>query len=156
MADELIIPEVLKGKNLTKTIRNVNKKDLAKYMSQDAINEKLDKITNQKDKFFCNFLWMSGVRISEAINVRKRDINFQELAKITNKLIRNEDMTKEELLDFARRFVIRPVKDFEEIKAGQDYIIVDQDRDYVYLSDIYTDLYKALTYEQAEECLPTN
>ena len=67
-----------------------------------------------------------------------------------------EDMTREQLLDFARRFVVRLVKDFEEIKAGQDYIIVDQDRDYVYLSDIYTDLYKALTYEQAEECLPTN
>lgn len=78
MTDDLIIPEVLEGKNLTKTIKTVKKRELAKYLSKDFIRDKLQQITNPKDKFFIIFLWMTGVRISEAITITKGDIDIKD------------------------------------------------------------------------------
>jgi integrase/recombinase XerD len=78
MNDNIIIPEVLKDKNLTINIQNVYKQKLRVYLTKEQINESLSKISNHKDKFFCMFLWMTGVRVTEAINVKKRDINLTE------------------------------------------------------------------------------
>lgn len=77
MDENIIIPEVLKDKNLTKTTVKLNKRDIPKYLNKDVIHEKLEKITNHKDKFFILFLWMTGIRITEAINVTKGDIDFK-------------------------------------------------------------------------------
>ena len=63
-----------------------------------------------------------------------------------------EDMAYEELLEFAKRFVVRPNKDFEEVKAGQDYII-NQDQYFVDLYDLSYNLVKSLTYKESEQCL---
>lgn len=78
MVEKITELEVLKEQKLTKTSINVNsfKKDIAKYFSKDEIDEKIFNIKNYKHKLFVKFLWMSGVRVTQAINVRKKDIDF--------------------------------------------------------------------------------
>lgn len=71
---ELILPT---GKNLTKLDTKVQKKDLAKYWDASEINYKLGLIDKPKDKMLCIFLWMTGVRVTEALSVRKQDIDFK-------------------------------------------------------------------------------
>lgn len=76
--DEYIKAEVVEvnpnNKNLTNPINNV-KRDLAKYLEKDLINERLNQIQHNEDRMFLTFLWMSGVRVTEAINIRKKDID---------------------------------------------------------------------------------
>lgn len=67
---------VLNKQDLTNSYQKV-KKDYAKYWSKDFINETIKSIENYKHKMLMQFLWMSGVRITEAINLRKQDIDFQ-------------------------------------------------------------------------------
>lgn len=70
---------VLKEKNITKTIDYVdNKKDLPKYLDKEIINNILHNIENTRDRVFISFLWMTGCRISEVLNVKKKDISFEE------------------------------------------------------------------------------
>lgn len=69
--------EVLESKNLTKTYGNV-KKDLAKYLDAAYIKDKLFEIQNHEERMFITFLWMSGVRVTEAISIRKKDINTRD------------------------------------------------------------------------------
>ena len=71
--------EVLQERKLTKTSINVNslKKDIAKYFSKEELDEKFLEIKNYKHKLLIKFLWMSGVRVTEAINLRKKDIDFE-------------------------------------------------------------------------------
>lgn len=64
------------GKNLTKQEGNV-KEDIRKYWDKEIILEKLEKVTNHRDKMLLLFLWMSGVRITEALGLRKQDIDFK-------------------------------------------------------------------------------
>lgn len=54
-------------------------KDMRKYWDRDHINQVLDTIPSQNisDKMFLSFLWMSGVRVTEAISLQKKDIDFQ-------------------------------------------------------------------------------
>jgi integrase len=47
------------------------------YMDVETYYKFLNTVPDGKHKVMFQFLWMSGSRISEAILVRKRDINFQ-------------------------------------------------------------------------------
>jgi len=68
---------VLKEQNITISIQKVNlKKDDKKYWSKKEIDEKLETIKDHKQKLFIKFLWMSGIRVTEAINIRKKDIDL--------------------------------------------------------------------------------
>lgn len=80
MKDESFIKEITvlpdqNNKYLTKTSQLV-KKDFAKYWERSHINEVLNNIKNHQHRMLCNFLWLSGVRITEAINLKKQDIDF--------------------------------------------------------------------------------
>lgn len=55
---------------------NLKKEELIKYWDRDFINSTLSKIENHNHKMLFKFLWMSGVRITEAVSLRKRDIDF--------------------------------------------------------------------------------
>jgi len=77
MVEEVIVPEVLKNKNLT-IKRGIVKQERRKYLSKEEMQERLSNISDHNDKFFCTFLWMSGIRVSEAIYIKKKDINFRE------------------------------------------------------------------------------
>lgn len=68
--------EVLGKKDLTKGYQRV-KTELPKYWKAEYINEKIDAIPNYKHKMLMRFLWMSGVRITEAISFNKGDIDFK-------------------------------------------------------------------------------
>lgn len=69
--------EVLNNKNLTNPIINVNPKDLPKYWDRDYINYIIYNIDQPSHKMFVRFLWMTGLRVSEAINIIKSDIDFK-------------------------------------------------------------------------------
>lgn len=65
------------GKKITKSYQRVIKQEIPRYWNREEINEKLNQITNYKHKMFLTFLWMSGVRITEAVNLQKKDIDFK-------------------------------------------------------------------------------
>lgn len=66
---------VLNNQDLTNSYQKV-KSDIPKYWDRDYINEHLNLIKNHNHKMLLMFLWRSGVRISEAINLHKQDIDF--------------------------------------------------------------------------------
>ena len=64
-------------KNLTISLTNVKKKNIPKYWNKEYINEMISKMPEGKDKMLCTFLWMTGVRITEALSLRKRDLDLK-------------------------------------------------------------------------------
>lgn len=68
--------DVLSHKDLTKATQSV-KRDITPYWDKETLNAKIDTITNHKDKMFIIFLWYSGVRVTEAVTLRKQDIDFK-------------------------------------------------------------------------------
>jgi integrase/recombinase XerD len=65
-----------RGKDLTKRATGF-KQDFRKYWSKELIQSRLEKVTNHKDKMLLMFLWMSGVRITEALGLNKQDFDFK-------------------------------------------------------------------------------
>jgi len=68
--------EVLKPKDLTILSQRV-KQELPKYWTKEEINDKLSTIRKYKNKMLVTFLWMSGIRITEAVSLKKGDIDFK-------------------------------------------------------------------------------
>jgi len=61
------------------TISSINvKQELRKYWDRDYINQHIESCKNNSHKMLMRFLWMTGVRVTEAIGLRKRDINFND------------------------------------------------------------------------------
>lgn len=75
MTEKIYEIEVLNRQDLTNSINNV-KREIPKYWDRDYINSKINDIQNHEHKMLIKFLWLSGVRITEAINIRKQDIDF--------------------------------------------------------------------------------
>lgn len=48
-----------------------------KYWDRDYINDRINRIENTSHKMLMIFLWMSGVRITEAVSLQKKDIDFR-------------------------------------------------------------------------------
>ena len=67
----------LEGKDLTFHSGSV-KLELRKYWDREHINKVIERIENPRDKMFAIFMWMSGVRITEAISLTKEKINFRD------------------------------------------------------------------------------
>ena len=80
--------EVWKKQDLTIPIQNVNKKDLPKYWDRDYIHQHINDIRNHEHKILFQFLWYSGVRISEAVGLLKGKIDFQNYT-ITLRWLKN-------------------------------------------------------------------
>jgi len=55
----------------------VVKREIIKYWDRDYINQCINQVSNPKYKMFMKFLWMTGLRVSEAINIKKKDIDFK-------------------------------------------------------------------------------
>lgn len=53
-----------------------NKKELRKYLDKENIVAKLNDLSPGKDKMFLITLWMTGLRVTEIISLRKRDLDF--------------------------------------------------------------------------------
>lgn len=73
---EMTSPVIFEEKNLTKDFINVKKDEQLKYLNRDEVHEILDGIKGAKEKLLILFMWYTGCRVTEVINVRKRDIDF--------------------------------------------------------------------------------
>lgn len=69
---DLVIPS---REDLTKSSESV-KTELPKYWDKEFIHERIDQVENSMHRMMFIFLWMSGVRITEAVSLRKKDIDF--------------------------------------------------------------------------------
>lgn len=67
--------EVLKPQDLTNSINNV-KKEIIPHFSKDEILFLLSKVKPNYELILFQFLWRTGCRVSEALNIRKCDIDF--------------------------------------------------------------------------------
>jgi len=70
---DLVIPV---NQDLTISSQPV-KMDLPKYWDKDYVNQCINNVSNPTHKMLFKFMWMSGVRVSEAISLRKKDIDFE-------------------------------------------------------------------------------
>lgn len=89
------------SKNLTSSL---NKKlivrkslgtDIPDYLIPEEVNEILESIPNNKQKHYLliELLWKTGVRITEAINIKKKDIDFY------NKMLKIQWLKKRKKLE---------------------------------------------------------
>lgn len=53
------------------------KGQLPAYWEKDYINQRINSIENLTHRVFFQFLWMTGVRVTEAVGVRKCDLDLQ-------------------------------------------------------------------------------
>lgn len=70
----------LENKNFTKDITESKlpiKKELPNYWDRDYIIEKIEHIKNHNSKMLILFLWYTGLRVGEAISLKKGDIDFK-------------------------------------------------------------------------------
>jgi integrase/recombinase XerD len=65
-----------KGNEIIKSRSEYIKKDIPKYFDRDYINKVIDTSNNYKEKMLIDFLWRSGVRITECVSLIKGDIDF--------------------------------------------------------------------------------
>lgn len=74
---------ILKGQDLTfSSGKESKKKDIPKYWDRDYINSIINSVPNYKYKMLIKFLWMSGVRITEAVNLTKGNIDFENYVMV--------------------------------------------------------------------------
>jgi len=86
MTDEQYIKDIVIADNprtthLTTTAQSV-KSDIRLYWEKDFINQTINAVSNASHSMLFRFLWMSGVRITEAINLKKGDVDFQHYTMI--------------------------------------------------------------------------
>lgn len=53
------------------------KQEIPQYWDRDEVNRLLDTVENYKHKMLLQFLWLSGVRVTEAVSLKKKDIDFK-------------------------------------------------------------------------------
>lgn len=68
--------QVLDSKKVTKTPETVNK-EYCRYFDNDELMDKLSDVTNAQHRMLLMFLYMTGVRITECVNLTKKDIDFK-------------------------------------------------------------------------------
>jgi len=68
--------EVYQNKSLTISSLDV-KRDFAKYLEPEQINDVLANMPASRDRMMCITLWMSGIRVTELINIKKKDLDFK-------------------------------------------------------------------------------
>lgn len=66
---------VQQSKNLT--IHEERKKDNRKYLRKNEVLARLMDMDAGKKRTFCMTLWMTGLRITECVNIKKKDIDFK-------------------------------------------------------------------------------
>jgi integrase/recombinase XerD len=86
--------EVLKDKKLTINIQNVKDIQGIKYLTKEQIDEALAKTKNNYHRILIKFLFTTGVRITEAINIKKEDILFEDNIIIIKWLKKRKYLTR--------------------------------------------------------------
>ena len=73
---------VVSGGTAVVPVESRVKSDFPKYWERDYINAQIDRVSNPGHKVFLTFLWMSGLRVSEAVGLRKKDLDFNNYVMI--------------------------------------------------------------------------
>jgi len=63
-------------RDLTKSRENDKEREQRKYIDNDTIQERIDDIDKSRDKIFILTVYLTGLRVTEVINIRKKDIDF--------------------------------------------------------------------------------
>jgi integrase len=63
-------------RDLTKSRENDKQREQRKYIDNDTIQERISQIENKRDKMFILTTYMTGLRVTEVINIRRKDIDF--------------------------------------------------------------------------------
>lgn len=73
-----ITPEIVGDdeRSLTKSRENVKQREQRKYIDNDVIQERLADIDKARDKMFILTTYLTGLRVTEVLNIRKKDIDF--------------------------------------------------------------------------------
>lgn len=80
---EITMKQAEKGHfEIDKVVKTDIKRQLPKYLDKDIILARIDQMPPGRDKMLVITLWRTGCRVSEVINLRKKDIDFK------NRLIR--------------------------------------------------------------------
>lgn len=53
------------------------KVELPEYWDRNEVNGLLDRVANHEHQMLLRFLWMSGVRVTEAVSLRKQDVDIE-------------------------------------------------------------------------------
>lgn len=68
---------IIDGQDVTKSEGKVKPKDLPSYWEKEYIHQRLDAIEDGSHKMLFTTLWFTGLRITEALSLKKKDIDFQ-------------------------------------------------------------------------------
>jgi len=72
---EIVAHSQSKPQKLDKNVTNV--KNLPEYWDADYIRNRIQRVTPGMHKVLYQTMWMTGIRITEALNIRKRDIDLK-------------------------------------------------------------------------------
>lgn len=67
----------ISSKDITTEVIIDKKSSIRSYMYKEEVRNVLDSLGPGKDKVLLTAMWMTGLRVSEIINIRKCDIDFQ-------------------------------------------------------------------------------
>jgi integrase/recombinase XerD len=80
--------EVLNPKYLTKDCRSVKKEEQIDYFTKEEILDRLKECPPNEHGILFQFLWRTGVRVTEAISIKKKDLDFMN-QEITIRWLKN-------------------------------------------------------------------
>lgn len=64
-------------KDLTKSVEQSSGSDLIEYWDAEYIRDRLANLSPGMHKVLYQTMWMTGIRITEALNIRKRDVDLK-------------------------------------------------------------------------------
>lgn len=87
MTEELAIIDIQSKQDLTESAVAV-KSDLPEYWTREEVHAILDKVTDAGHRMLFTYLWMTGNRITEAVSLKRRDLDFDNFL-ITIRWLKN-------------------------------------------------------------------
>lgn len=87
MTDELAIIDIHSKQDLTQ-VQSFVKSDLPEYWTREEVHQILDGVTDASHRMLFTYLWMSGNRITEALSLKRRDLDFDNFL-ITIRWLKN-------------------------------------------------------------------
>lgn len=72
---EIVVQPPRQTPKLDKSVRNV--KNLPEYWNADYVKNQISQVSPGMHKVLYQTMWMTGIRITEALNIRKRDLDLK-------------------------------------------------------------------------------
>lgn len=79
MEEKVTEIEILDKNYLTKDIKIVKRDEEIEYWSKEEMLDKLSRLPPNEYGMLFQFLWRTGVRVTEAISITKKDLDFSNL-----------------------------------------------------------------------------